>query len=118
MSSFGEVTNLAAPLSQRYAVRWGISEGRFEFHLLPRVLHSSARLIFNVVSGLNPNHFDCDKELLRDLAVARDLKQVESAIRDFRSDPRNRKFLRRHLKIRISVAKVTRELRPLLIQEQ
>ena len=102
------------PLRHLYARRWNIPEGQFEYHLLPRVLHLPARLAWWLVHGLAPEHFEPDKDFLRELAVAHSVREAEAAVREFRGDPRNRTVLRRFLKVRVSVEKVIREIEPLL----
>lgn len=83
---------------------------RFARRLFWAALPPGVRAVAPLLLALNPRFFAADLELIMAVARLKTSDELEEEIRDFRADPRNRRWSRRVLKLRVS----TRRLRQLL----
>ena len=90
-----------------YCERYGIASGKFERHLVWRCLHWPARPIF-WLHWLNPELFEADFEFARSVGELRSRSGYHAEAAEFHYHPKNRKFLRTVLGLRVSSQRMQR----------
>ena len=86
----------------------------FNEHLFWRCLHRHAVLLAPLFARLNANYFAPDRDLIARAALARTMPELNEEIRGFIDDVRNRCWLRRRGRVRVSTRRLRREARPFL----
>lgn len=102
-----------ATFRQRYCQRRGLPEAAFEHHLLRRCLLPHAQLCYWLLA-LDRDHREADLEFVRALGDLRYLGSFNGEAADFVRHPRNRRFSRRFLRLRVSVTKARRQFESLM----
>lgn len=92
---------------QRYCNRYNCRQTEFTVRLFAATLPWYIRPVSVLLGGLRGEFFHADRALLRNVAAASDLQQIDDEIRDYLSNPRNLRWLRQSGRFRIS----TRRLR-------
>jgi hypothetical protein len=75
---------------------------QLEKNLFWRALYPHAWVLAVVIKLFRPSFFETDYELIRHLLESRSRKDIADHITYFHTDWRNKRFIRRRLKIRIS----------------
>ena len=105
---------LSASFAQLYCEHHGIEPSRFSRYVLSRALHWPWRWLGGLCFSLTPAHFECDLELLLHCGNLRSRRELETELREFALDFRNRTFARRYLCVRISTHRLRRIFRDTL----
>lgn len=102
-----------ATFRQRYCRHHGLPEAAFERRLLRHGLPLHAHLLYWLFS-LDDNHREADLEFVRALGDLRYLGSFNDEAADFVRHPRNRRFSRRFLLLRVSVRRIRGLFEPLM----
>lgn len=89
-----------------YCRRRGIAPSAFARDLLLRSVYPQTRLMVGLLTQLNPGHFEADLEFIVDVGQLRRRVDFGDAAESYLSHPANKGFLRRKLKLRISVRRM------------
>lgn len=95
-----------ATLAERYCTATGCKPAHFRWRIFWLTLHRPALPLAPLL--LFGNHFKADWELIEACGRATRLAQVHEEIGDHPTHPRNRGWLRRRAKFRISLHRLTR----------
>ena len=76
--------------------------------MLQRTLYPRARMVAPVIRLFVPGFFDADRDFVRGVGLIRRVGDLGDEVTEFHLHPRNRGFLRRALKIRVSCQRVSR----------
>ena len=76
--------------------------------MLQRTLYPRARMVAPVIRLFVPGFFDEDRDFIRGVGLIRRMEALGDEVTEFHLHPRNRGFLRRALKIRVSCQRVSR----------
>ena len=76
--------------------------------MLRRTFYPRALVIAPVIRLLSPGFFDADRDFVRGVGLIRRVGDLGDEVTEFHLHPRNRGFLRRALKIRVSCQRVSR----------
>lgn len=87
-----------------------LPEEQFEETLLQRSLYPHARWLAPLLTLFHPLYFSTDRVTIQQIGRARQSRQWEEEVRDFRSLAENRLFPRKVLRLRISLTRLKREL--------
>lgn len=101
-------------LAERFCESEGCDREESARRLFRRGLHLHARPLAPLLALLWPEHFDLDRELVKRVARARSMREVDDELRDYSSDVRNREWWRRHGRLRLSSQRLRREARRVL----
>ena len=96
--------------AERYCERFSVNPADFEAHLLRQALYPAARALGAVVS-LKNDFFIPDREFVRAAGRLTDPRKFYNEAEEFFIAPENRAFLRRHLRLRVSVRRMKRLVR-------
>src|SRR5690348_14887706 len=89
-----------------YCRRWGIAPSVFARDLLLRSVYPHARPLLGLLTRLNRGHFEADYEFIVDVGQLRRRFDFGAVAESYISHPANKGFLRRRLKLRISVRRM------------
>jgi hypothetical protein len=89
-----------------YCARHACNGTVFREAVFRRCLSRQARLVASVIWTWRRSFFDGDLKLIDELAHLRSVEQVRDELSDFRQEPKNRRFLRRTLRLRLSSGRV------------
>lgn len=89
-----------------YCQRVGIARSDFVTDVLRRTLYPHARPLISLLESMDDQHFHPDYEFIEDVSLMRRPEHFAAAVRCYLEHPRNRAFLRRRLKLRISVRRM------------
>lgn len=84
----------------------GLRRSQFVTDVLQRTLYPHARPCLRLLEALDDQHFHPDYEFIEDVSLMRRPGDFSTAMRNFLEHPRNRSFLRRRLRMRISVRRM------------
>ena len=98
-----------ADFAQKYCLRLGVAREDFVDVMLARTLYPHARWLRPVLGTLNPNFFAADRDFLAGIGRLWRRRDFVIEEKDFRHNPANHGFLRRALRLRVSVRR-TRSL--------
>jgi hypothetical protein len=96
--------------AEHYCRRHGIYHEGFLLVVLQRTLYPHVRPIFSLMLQMHPQLFSADFDFVVALGRTRSYSDFEFAAQAFCEHPANRGFLRRSLRMRISVRRVRRLL--------
>lgn len=88
--------------AQGYCAREEIAPAKFAEVALRRSLFPAARLLRPLLA-MNRNYFNPDREFVLGVGRITRFRDFDGEATDFRMDPNNRGFMRRVLKLRVSV---------------
>jgi hypothetical protein len=91
---------------ERYCRRHGLAPEAFPRHLLPRALYPHARPLAALLGWLDRQHFQADHEFIEDVGHMRRLADFPEAARNYADHFSNGGFLRRTLRLRVSVRRM------------
>jgi hypothetical protein len=94
----------------------GIAPSAFARELLQQGAYPHARPWLGVLARLNPGHFDPDYEFIADVGQLRRRTDFGDAAGSYLSHPLNKGFLRRRLRLRISVRRMLQLVNEVLPQ--
>lgn len=94
----------------RYCAHHGVRDDEFESFLLPRSLYPQARLLGPLARLLRADPFSVDRVTLQQVGRCREPRQWLEEVHDFRHLAENRTFVRRVLRLRLSISRLHREL--------
>jgi hypothetical protein len=75
--------------------------------MLQRTLYPRARMVAPVIRLFAPGFFDADRDFVRAVGLIRRMEDLGDEVTEFHLHPRNRGFLRRALKIRVSCQRMS-----------
>jgi hypothetical protein len=104
-----------------YCARFEVPNERFEIDLLRRCLPAQARLLAPMLRRVTRNFFDVDVVFLRAVGAVRTTTGMRNRIEDFRDDPRNRRWSRMQLNLRVSTRRlldIADEIVPYLVDDR
>jgi hypothetical protein len=104
------------PFHILYCRTRGIAPSAFARELLRHSVYPQARPWLGLLTWLNPGHFDPDYEFIADVSGLRRRTDFGDAAESYLSHPHNRGFLRRQLRLRISVRRMLRLVNEVLPQ--
>ena len=94
------------PFLDRYCQRTDQRRSAFVTDVLHRTLYPHARPFTRLLEALDRQYFHPDYEFIEDISLMRRPADFSSAVRSYLEHPRNRSFLRRRLRLRISVRRM------------
>lgn len=89
-----------------YCQHTGLRRSQFVTDVLRRTLYPHALPFVRVMELLDDQHFHPDYEFIEDVSLMRRPGDFCTAMRNYLEHPRNRSFLRRRLRMRISVRRM------------
>jgi len=89
-----------------YCERTGVPRSAFVIDLFRRTIYPHARPFIPPLKAVNPYYFVPDYNFIENVSAMRQPEQFASAVRSFLQDPANASFLRRRLRLRISVRRM------------
>lgn len=101
---------MAATVLETYCARRSIPGARFKETLLTRSLNPLARRLRPVLRRVSPDFFALDEAYVECVGRVRTLHQLLDESYDFRNHEENRAFLRRALRLRVSVERLHDEV--------
>lgn len=87
--------------AQKYCTKHTIPSDAYEETVLRTTLRPAARVIRPILN-LNPDYFAVDRHFIRRVGLLTSLADFNGEAEDFVQDPRNRDFLHRTLRLRVS----------------
>ena len=81
---------------------------RYRSAMLRCCLHRRALIFLPLLSLFAPNHFEADYELITGVGLMRTTEALNDEIHAYYDHPDNRRFLRRTLRLRVSVKRLRR----------
>lgn len=86
----------------------GVIPASFATKVLLETLYPHARPLLGLIAQLYPDHFRADYEFIEDVSRMQHHTDFGSAVESYISHPANADFLRRRLRLRISVRRMLR----------
>jgi hypothetical protein len=102
-----KMTSPLRTFSERFCERYRLPPESYAPEMLRRVLYPRARWLAPVIRLFSPGIFDADCDFVRGVGQIRRAEDLDGEVSDFHLHPRNRGFLRRILKIRVSCRRVS-----------
>jgi hypothetical protein len=75
--------------------------------MLRRTFYPRTRLVAPIIRLFSPGFFDADRDFVRGVGLMRRAEDLGGEVTEFHLHPRNRGFLRRTLKIRVSCQRMS-----------
>ena len=94
-----------------YCAETGCPETDFVRRVFWQCLHPHARWVAPLIDATSPHFFAADRELIELVGRLRSTDQLQSEIRDFVTDDRNRHWWRRRAQLRVSTQRLRRLVR-------
>jgi hypothetical protein len=91
---------------ETYCAATGCSPPRFRTRIFWRCLNPVAAFIAPLLGGPSADFFSADRDLIAQVGRATSMERIHEEVRDYFHDPRNRSWLRRRLKLRLSTARL------------
>jgi hypothetical protein len=91
-----------------FCERYHLPPASYVHEMLRRTLYPRARMVAPVIRYFSPGYFDADHEFVRGVGLIRRADDLGGEVTNFHLHIRNRGFLRRILKIRVSCQRVSR----------
>ena len=101
----------------RYCRTRGVLPAAFANQLLLETLYPHARPLLGLLTQLNPDHFRADYEFIEDVSRMQHHTDFGDAVECYITHPANAGFLRRRLRLRISVRRMLRLANDVFPQE-
>jgi hypothetical protein len=101
---------------ERFCQKYKIPDDKYERVAMRHALYPHARLVWWLVT-LDSQFDTADIEFIRCIGRTARLREYENEALDYRQHPRNDGFLRKRLKLRVSVARFRRVVRAVLREE-
>jgi hypothetical protein len=98
---------VASTFAEKYCAQHGLAPEEFLEAAFRRSLYPHARLLRPLLA-LNFNYFAADREFIRGIGRLTRFRDFVTEVQDFRDDSNNRGFLRRVLRLRVSVTRARR----------
>ena len=92
--------------AESYASRHGICREGFVLSVFQRTLHPHVRPLFSLINEIRPLFFSADYDFIVAVGQMRRFSDYETATLEFATHPANRGFLRRWLRLRVSVRRM------------
>jgi hypothetical protein len=106
VGAFVEKPTLAT-FGERFCARHSVAPGKYEETVLRRSLYPTARVLQPILM-LKANHFAADREFIRGVGRLTRFSSFDSEAQDYLYHPNNRGFLRRVLRLRVSIRRLSR----------
>lgn len=97
--------------AETYSVALGCPLREFGQRIFWQCLHRHAAVLAPILSVVSPDFFTLDRELIEQVGKSRTLTEIDFAIRDFVGDERNRHWLRKTGRVRVSTQRLRRVAR-------
>lgn len=110
LSPFPQAQSLPDCFYESFCAANGLGHGEFEREMLKRCLFPHARLLRPVIEAVAPGFFCADIDFLRGVGVLRHRREFAYEADDFMAGLSRSPFLRRVLRLRVSVARVRSQL--------
>jgi len=113
------LTNLPSPVKtfeDQFCAAHAVAPEDYVDAVLKQSLHPLARWLRPVLV-LAPGHFAADRNFIKGVGRISRLEDFDGEVRDYLIDPDNSGFLRRTLKLRVSVTRLSRIVRDVLRDE-
>jgi hypothetical protein len=102
------MTSPLRTFGELFCERYHVPPENYVREMLRRTLYRRARMIAPAIRFFPPNFFDADLDFVRGVGLIRRAKDLGGEVTEFHLHPRNRGFLRRGLKLRVSCQRVSR----------
>jgi len=89
-----------------YCQRTGLRRSQFVTDVLHRTLYPHAKPCIRLLEAFSAQYFHPDYEFIEDVSLMRRPGDFSTAMRSYLEHPHNRTFLRRRLRLRISVRRM------------
>jgi hypothetical protein len=106
-----------ATFAEKFCARHNLAPEKYDEAVLNRALYPVARWLRPVLV-LKANYFAADREFIRGVRRLTRSGNFDSEAQDFLYHPNNRGFLRRGLKLRVSVSRLSRLVRDAFRESQ
>ncbi len=100
-----------------YCRRQGVLPADFPTDMLLKTLYPHARPFFGLLTHLSRDFFRPDYEFIEDVSCMQHARDLGHAVENYVTHPANKTFLRRRLRLRISVRRMLRLVDELLPHE-
>lgn len=91
---------------ETYCASTGCSPPRFCTRVFWHCLNPATAFFAALLGGPNADFFSADRDLIAQVGRAGSMDRIREEVRDYFHDPRNRTWLRRKLKLRLSTARL------------
>jgi hypothetical protein len=91
-----------------FCERYHLPPESYVREMLRRTFYPRALIIVPVIRFFSPGFFDADRDFVRRVGLIRRMEDLGDEVTEFHLHPRNRGFLRRALKIRVSCQRMSR----------
>lgn len=99
---------MAETFHARFCRHAGISSDHFGVEVLKRTLYRRARVLRSVCLLFDRDFFAADNDFIAGVGQLTRRRDFHSEVQDFHTHPSNHGFLRRHLRFRVSVMRMSR----------
>lgn len=110
LTPFPQAQSLPDCFYESFCAVHGIDHGDFERAMLSRCLYPHARLLRPFIEAVSPGYFNSDVDFLRGVGVLRHRREFAYEADDFMAGQSRSPFLRRVLRLRVSVDRVRNQL--------
>ena len=93
--------------AELFCARYHLPSENYAREMMRRALYPRARMVAPVIRIFWPTYFDADLDFVRGVGLIRRAQDLGGEVTDFHLHPRNRGFLRRTLKIRVSCQRMS-----------
>jgi hypothetical protein len=100
-----------------YCRAQGVFPADFPTEVLLKTLYPHARPLFGLLTQLNPDFFRPDYEFIEDVSCMQNHRDLSHAVENYVTNPANKGFIRRRLRLRISVRRMLRLVHGVFPQE-
>ena len=102
------MTPLPKTIEELYCAAHNATRDQFRRRAFRRCLHRRATPLVHFLQAFDRGYFAPDRELIASMAQAKTMAQVQEELHDYFLDAQNRRWLRRHAKVRVSSRRVLR----------
>jgi len=99
---------MAETFAERFCNHHRLQPEQYRRAMLQSCFHRRALIFLPFLSRISPGHFEADYELISVVGLMRNPESFNDEIRAFHDHPHNRRFLRRNLRLRVSVKRLRR----------
>ena len=103
-----KMTSPLRTFGELFCERYHLPPESYVREMLRRTLYPRARMVAPFIRFFSPGFFDADRDFIRGVGLIRRAEDLGDEVTGFHLHPRNRGFLRRALKIRVSCQRVSR----------
>ena len=93
--------------AELFCERYRLPPGSYFPEMLRRTFYPRARMVAPIMRFFFPGFFDADRDFVRGVGLMRRAEDLGGEVTEFHLHPRNRGFLRRTLKLRVSCQRMS-----------